>query len=333
MSTNSGSNSSSLNALLLAQNFSDYLGGYYHNDWVLAWQKVCNTRIYGPGYKGYSKKDTIHDVIRKTGQDPDLIILNSNWDDDAHPTNVDLHPNLGLDKVKIPKVMFINKEYKKLDQRLDFIRRNKIAVVCTLLRGRCKEWEEKTGVPFFWVPHGINLDLFKDLHLPHTHDLGFSGRVDIPIRLKIRDRLLQKRFLRKGYSPKEQYKDLKIVWREPEMGLLDHEEFLICMNKCKLFLSTKTKEDIVSERFLQLMATGTLVFSPEDDYDGILRDRINCVMFRNDLSDFDELLFYYVHNEDARQSITARASSELEQHTHENRLRGLVRYLRQSNLV
>ena len=54
---------------------------------------------------------------------------------------------------------------------------------------------------------------------------------------------------------------------------------------------------------------------------GLFEDGVHCVMFEPDLSDFDELLFYYLRNEGVRKRLVDAAYAHvLENHTWERRI-------------
>jgi spore maturation protein CgeB len=75
------------------------------------------------------------------------------------------------------------------------------------------------------------------------------------------------------------------------------------------------------------MATKTLLFCPKSEHYGkIFRDGFNCVIFNEDLSDFEEILEYVLNNEKETRTIVRNAYHDaLNNHTYDNRIDELLR--------
>jgi glycosyltransferase involved in cell wall biosynthesis len=338
------------NIILLTKNYKDYASGYYHHDLNMAFKSMHNTFLYGPGYPNYNKNDSIKDVIRKSSFNPDLIVVGTSWElQDPNNPDFDIHPKLNLAEAKIPKVMFLNKEYKKLEQKLDYIKKSNINLVSTVLN-KYKEWEKETGTHFIQLPFGVSLERFKPLNIHRKYDFGFAGALHekhTDMRLKVKKLLFKKNRLKNSYlnniiNPfKRRYSNFKIYWGE--WGSKDlffrtktpsGRKYVGLLNKCKTFLSTKSAEGIIGTRFFELGAVKTMIICPKDNYDGIFKDKINCVIFEQDLNDFKEKLTYYVNNPDERSRITEKAFNDIvNKHTWENRLKRLFSKLYKLNII
>ncbi|MFQ5691677.1 MAG: glycosyltransferase [Nitrospinota bacterium] len=289
-----------MNVLFLGGNRENYVSGYYHRDFLAVVKMKNEVFCYGPGYPGYDTEDRLEDVLEKMGALPDLIVLGTAWDRDDHPTEVDPHPAIRLDTTDIPKVMFLNKEYKKLDQRLAYIEGNGIDLVFSAVPSIVEGASAGKAV-FVRLPYAVNTDLFKDYGIPQDVDFGFSGnlhRRHTDIRFAIRETL-------KG----PEFQSLDIYWGEWGNGATFYgEDYARVINHCKVFLSTPSALDIVGPRFYEVMACRRLLFCPESpEYAGLFEPGRHCVTFSPDLSDFRDKLFWILENPAEREAIAARA--------------------------
>jgi len=340
-----------LKVILLAKNYENYGSGYYYGDWVKAFRKLTNCFVYGEGYPGYDKKDTIDDVIDKSlfsKSQVDLIVCASSWDVDNRMDTVDPHPNIDLSKIKdIPKFYFLNKEYKKLDLRFEYIKKNKFDFVGSVLWYKLEEWEKKLGVRFIHTPFGVNLERFKDFGLSKKWDFGFTGSLHknhTDMRFEVKRELFKEdavnqlsthglsRLIR-GNPLKEKYKKYKIFWAEFGAKNLFFrsllpvgEKYAKFLNQFKVFLNTPSALGIINTRFYELMATKTLIFCPESWYYGdFLKNKENCIMFKEDMSDFEDKLRMAIEDESLREEIVNRNYNEIAKYTYEKYVKNILR--------
>jgi len=342
----------SINVILLAKNYEKYSSGYYHQDIVDSFRKLTNCYVYGPGYYNYDKNDSIEDVISKSPfnkNDIDLIVCNTNWDEDGKDDTVDPHPNIDLSRINnIFKVYFLNKEYKKLELRFEYIKKQKFNLVCTVLP-KAKEWEKELDVKFLHLPFGISLDRFKDFQLPKKYDFSFTGnlhKTHTDIRFMVKKQIFNEKYLHlksniglsvlfKSNPIKKKFQKYNIYWAEWGARSIWFKSLLPkginyakFMNQSKVFLNTPSALGIFNTRFFELMATKSLIFCPSGfDYLDILKDGYNCVMFKVDMSDFEEKLVYYIENDIARQEIVENAYNDVKNHSYDKRIEKLLSFI------
>ena len=101
----------------------------------------------------------------------DLICLGSSWENEPSNTEFDIHPRLKFDNVNIPKTLYLNKEYKKLDKKFEYISKNKIDIVFTVHHNYLT-WQKELGVRFVQLPFAIDQKLFRDYGEKKKYDLG-----------------------------------------------------------------------------------------------------------------------------------------------------------------
>ena len=340
------------NIIILSKNYEKYLSGSYHQDIIDSLCKLANTYLYGYGYKNYSLNDNFENVIEKSPfkiDNVDLIICSTSWDDDSSITNVDPHPNIKLGGIhQIPKIYFLNKEYKKLELRFKYIQHQKFDLVCTV-HPKAYEWSETLGIKFLHLPFGVSLDRFSYLDINRKYDFAFTGAVHknyIDYRylvkcelfksqkLEVKSNLGLNRLLNTNPISKK-FQKYNIYWAEWGARSLTYKsllptglEYVKLMNMSKVFLNTPSAVGIFNTRFFELMATKTLILCPESDsYLSLLKDGINCVMYNPNMSDFDEKLVKCIEDNHFRKTITDNAYKNIEKHSYDARIATLLDYI------
>ena len=288
-----------MRVLHLGENKESYVGGYYYEDFLQVVRARHEVDCYGRGYPGYDPRDRIEDVFEKTGGAPDLIVLGAAWERDDHPQEFDPHPAIRLDRVDVPKVMFLNKEYKKLERKVAYIEANGIDLVFSVIPSVVRNAPSGRAT-FVHLPYAVNTERFRAYAEPRDVDFGFSGnlhRRHTPLRFDIREML-------KG----AEFEPLRVYWSEWESGTTFFGElYARFINHCRVFLSTPSALSIVGPRFYEVMACRRLLFCPESpEYEGLFEPGEHCLTFSPDLSDFREKLFWALENPEERESIASR---------------------------
>ena len=149
--------------------------------------------------------------------------------------------------------------------------------------------------------------IYKPREVPVIYDVGFSGashgngKIEGPtadLRDRVHHRLVEK--------------DLKLFWNR-QTAVSDRisstEEYATKMNECKIWIATTGPVLDVSPRYFEVILSKTLLFCNEmpKQYEGVFIDGVNCVTYKNDLSDFDEKLNFYLTNESERVKIIENA--------------------------
>lgn len=333
-----------MNIIILTKNYEEYASGYYHHDINKAFMKKGNCYLYGEGYPKYNKNDTIQDVIAKSPFDKEeinLIVVGTSWEEqDPNIEESDPHPNINLGKVNIPKVFFLNKEYKKLDKKLEYAKKTRFDVVCTVHHS-WEEWARKTGLSFLHLPFAADPGRFKDYGLPKKYDFGFTGglhRSHTDIRYRIKCRLFRNSEIKSNVGMaaifnrnpiQEEFKEYRIYWAEwGARSLLGKSllptgiKYARFLNSFRAFLSTPSALGYIGTRYFECMATKTLLFCPKSEhYNDMFRDGYNCMMFKKDLSDFAEKLHNILSDDNQRRMIIENAHQDFtSKHTYEKRI-------------
>ena len=87
------------------------------------------------------------------------------------------------------------------------------------------------------------------------------------------------------------------------------EQYASKINECKMWLATTGPMLDISPRYFEVALSKTMLFCNEmPQANGeMFKDGITCATFKNDLSDFDEKLEYYLKNDKERNQICQNA--------------------------
>lgn len=342
-----------MNIVVLSFNYETYKCGAYHQDLVNAIQNIGNTFLYGKGYPGYNEKDEIGDVIKKSGwieAEIDYIIVSTSWEiQDPNILEFDPHPSIVLSRLQnVKKIYFLNKEYKKIDKKLDYIVKNQFDLVVTVLpEEKFGLWERKTKTKFIQSGFGIDINVFKDYSLKRKYDFFFTGAlhsdyIDLRGRLKreiflnskIKSNIGIQRIFYLKNPIKQSYRKYNIYWAEwgkwtrsitGRTLLPNGYEYAKLINQAKTAFCSKSASGIIGPRFFELMACKTLILCPEDDYGEVLKNEENCLMFKQDLSNFEEILELAVNDDKLRKKITDTAYSNRKDYTYDHHLKYILK--------
>ena len=331
--------------LVLAKNFFNN-SGYYHTDWLEAFQTNFDCFFYGPGFPHYSSEHKISDVLKKAsnGGEIEAVICSTNWDEDGHHFEVNPCPNIDLSQINgIPKIYFLNKEYKKLKQRFDYC--NRMGFTCAVtVNEKYRQWQSELNAKIIKLHFAVNPNRFKALETPQIWDFAFTGGLHqshLDSRFSIKTEIFQEKYVRRktshsllGHSRlKPQYNTFKINWMEfgaknwfYRSRLPSENKYNLLLNQCRSFLNTRSAAGIINTRFYELMQTRTLIICPRDktDYDGLLKNGVNCISYEDPKTELFDILEMIKQENTLISDIVQHNYSLVQKHTYENRVRELI---------
>jgi hypothetical protein len=222
--------------------------------------------------------------------------------------------DLPLHKLDKTKCLFLNKEYKNLNQKIEFINKNNIQIVFTAHHS-FKEWNSRCpNATFYKIPFAYNQDIFTDYQEKKIYDLGFTGNL-FNKGPYIGDEIMGKNFnnVRERIFDKIKtepfYSNLQMLLGEDVY--LKGKQYGKTINSSKIWICTPSAIDLVGTRFYEIMGCNTLllakVIENENIYDGLFEEGKHFIGFKDDLSDFTEKVKYYLSNEVERVKITKSA--------------------------
>lgn len=231
--------------------------------------------------------------------------------------------NLNVKKFKT--CLFLNKEYKNLERKLSFIRKNEIDYVFTVHHDYNLWGSACPKSKFYKIPFGFNPNIFKNYKLDKTIDIGFTGNLfnkgiyrhtDIMGKNfnNVRERIFQ-------VLKKDSMKNYKMFLGD---GLyLNGEEYGKKISSSKIWICTPSAIDIVGPRFYEIMGSNTLLFCKNlpNVYNGLFEENTHYVGFNDDLSDFEKKIIFYLKNDSERVKIAEQGYNlALQNHTWKNRV-------------
>ena len=212
----------------------------------------------------------------------------------------------GLDELNIPVVCYLHKPQTLLEEKLQFCKINKVDLLLdsqSTYRRHGEIAETKSIRSWFTATP----KLYYPREVEEKYDIGFSGALHgdgkifgptRDLRVRIRNLLATTKY--------------NIFWNASntlEYRINSFEEYATKINESKVWLATTGPTEDVSPRYFEVMLSKTLLFCNDmpEQYDGLFKDGINCVTFKNDLSDFTEKLSYYLENNEEREKIIEEA--------------------------
>jgi spore maturation protein CgeB len=330
--------------IYLSPNMENYTGAFYQQDVIAEIKNQGECYLYGQNFSQYNPKDNIFDVIAKSGFRPDLIIIGHTWLDDAIKNNLEIHPNLSLSKCNTKKLFILNKEYSRLNEKLQWAKHSNVDVIYTH-HHLAESYQERTGIKTVFWPFAVNPKRIKKNGKKEI-DVAFSGILQNTNFMNIQSELRIKIFKKIYFSlfdikiaKKNRFKNLNIVFNAlPRKSFTrkiaiklgqyrryDEEEYFNLMAKTKIYINTLSPLGLVGTRYYENMASKALVFCEESDvYSKIFMDG-TYITFKADLSDFEEKLSFLLENPQEVSIITERAYEHvMKKHTWRNRIKVLL---------
>lgn len=274
-----------MNLLLLGVKQTNYVSGDYHDDLLQAYVKNYKTHIYGPGFHHFDTRHSIDDVLKIANRflpSIDCVVCLTTWDVDTSDTSVDPAPNLEIANLNIPTVYHLNKEYKKFDERINYIKKSNFSLILST-HPMANQWSRDHKLNIKKVHFAVNMERFNfseskkiqfaftgGLHKSHN-DLRYLCKKQI-----FREKYIHKKsnlgmsnVLAKNYFSKN-INTYNIYWAEwgarnwlGRSLLPTGKEYAKFLSKCQSFLNTPSAGNIFNTRYFELMASRTVILSTE----------------------------------------------------------------------
>ena len=322
-----------------------YKAASYQYEVMKELSKQAQVCFYGPGFKGYDLNDSIDEVLIKSPFEIDCIILGHSWLNDKNGVKVDPHPLLNLSNTDIPKIVILNKEYTNLDAKLKFIRENHFNIGFTHHHD-IKKYTESTNIEFNFWPFAFDSEKFSSAAKEKNVDIGFSGVLQnlnknadqSDIRVGIMN-LFFHTLYDVPFAKKKSFKNIKIFWNSiPRNNLgrllnrilgkhrfLDSKSYVEALCQTKIYINTLSPMGLIGPRFFESMASGALVLCEESSLYSNIFPKDVYITFKNDLSDFEELVNTLLTNKEKQDKIIDKAYKlAYKDHTWEKRVSSLL---------
>lgn len=267
--------------LVFSKNMERYSAAYYQQDFLRELAKQAKCYFYGPGYPGFREGRSMKEVLQLIGGRPNFIFTGHSFlnDKPSDPITAFSHPNLR--EAKLPIAGFINKEYTRLEEKLAYFTQSGHSIVFS--HHHAIE-DLSRGLPFqpVFSPFGVDLTRFQRGPSKRNFDLGFSGllrnRGASGVQPEIREEIFRELFVTLGglrMTRRWNHRRLRILWKswsgnriQDELnrwflnnGKLSTDEYVAALKNSLIWLNSPSPLGIVSTRYFECMASGTLVLT------------------------------------------------------------------------
>lgn len=171
-----------------------------------------------------------------------------------------------------------------------------------------------------YLPHFVNMDIYKDFGTEPEYDIMFAGRLDTDYRLNFFEELVNKlpKLRIAWYAINRHYKDARSRARYPEMldlcymGFIDNEpEMARAINKSKIVFNMHSQGlSSLNYRTFQTAACKRLMIS---DYRDELSLFDGYMPFYEDMTDLIFKIENYLDDKDAYSTVTEACSNVVRQ--------------------
>lgn len=223
-------------------------------------------------------------------------------------------------KTKTPVITFLYKFSQCTGLKINFMKENSMIIVGS--QSRIPEIEENYKIKIFPVLYPFNSETFKDYKLEKVYDIGMSGALHGAKHYSDNSFLPEERNIREKLKNLIENSGLNYFLKVSDISaeksrIMNDVDYAKTINKSKIWVATNAEYGDLTPRFCEVPACKTLLFCNEQYYntfENILKNGVNCVYFKNDLSDFLEKVNYYLTNEKEYNKIVENGYS----YFHEN---------------
>lgn len=335
--------------LVLTADMSRYRGALYQQDVLQTLERHAEIVLYGPGFEGFNPQLRAQEVLARLPARPEAVVVAHSWLHDASGEPTTRSDALDPRDFDIPVIVMLNKEYARLETKLQWIvQQRPIAVLSH--HHDVDRYSSLTGVRFFFWPFAVNTSRFLPSALKTT-DIGFSGILQNPsfksTQSDIRLRILRHLFNHIGpirLHRRTEFRDLRMNWRTftgmpvPDLinrilhghHRLSEEEYSAALAHSRMWLNGPSPLNLVGTRYFECMAAKTLVLTPYfPELDRVFRSD-ELVTFNSE-DDFVDKVRHYLTDANAAAAITERGYATVRRHhTWEHRIKALLSILQNS---
>lgn len=187
----------------------------------------------------------------------------------------------------------------------------------------------------FYMPHFVNMEIYKDLGLEKEYDVMFAGRLDTEERLNFFVDLMKEFSNLKfaWYAIEKHYQDALSRTEEKELltqaykGFIDNEQDMaIALNKAKIVYNINAQGlTSLNYRTIQTLACKTLLISDFRAEVGLMK---GYMPYYVDFEDLVSKIKYFLNNDMAMQSALNHCYEIVHSnHSSENCVKGMLRVM------
>lgn len=168
--------------------------------------------------------------------------------------------------------------------------------------------KQETFKNLFYLPHFVNIDIYKNLKLPIEQEVMFAGRLDTDYRLEMIE-FIAEHFKLSWYAIERHYKDAlnraknKSLIKQIYKGFIDNEkEMSNAINKSRIVINMNSQGiSSLNYRTIQAIACGKLLISDKRAELDLFNSKIPTYENKEDLKN---KISFYLNNEQAYNKTT-----------------------------
>lgn len=213
-------------------------------------------------------------------------------------------PCESLKSVSAVKVSMLHKPQTLLEEKIQFCNENKIDIFLDYFDNGEHSTSKKVLKSWFTATPKH----FHPRDLPVKYDIGFQGALHGKGKIKGPAQDLRSR-IAEILETSGKYNAYWKSTHDLSYRVDSTDEYASRMNECKIWLSTSGEGNNGSPRYFEIALSKTLLLCndmPSVNGD-IFVDGETCVIFKNDMSDFEEKVDYYLKNDEERNRIIENA--------------------------
>jgi hypothetical protein len=205
---------------------------------------------------------TVEKALSLCPKKPDLIFINDNYQSGFYP---DLH------KTKIPKLFYIEDIHAQVEERTEYILSQKINYVMVNYKSAFQKMYPEIKDRILWIPHSVNPDMFKNLHIERDIDTMLLGRIQglYPFRMFLAENI-------PGIFTNRVPGSDRCFKRNMEYF---GENYVKWLNRAKIAYTDGSRHQYPVKKYFEIPACGALLMCEEipDLKELSFDDRENCV--------------------------------------------------------
>lgn len=291
-----------LKLLFITCNFQKYTE---RNTYYLSQElsKICDLALwYKPG--------NINSILKRIPFEPDFILLND-LKETRCPTVT------GLKDLKIPYGIIMHDIHYKMDKRKKFIHQNNVKFIFTIYKKAFKKRYSRYSGKVYWLPHFVNIAIFKDYGLEKKIDYLMMGKMAdyYPLRVKMYRKMRNKDGF--VYHAHPGYRNIN---ESNTKNIFVGEYYAREINRAKMFLTCDSIFHYPLIKYYEVLACKTLLLAPSSQELKALGfiPGVNFVSVNKD--NFLKKANYYLHHKEERLRI-AQAGYKMVRDKHSCQIR------------
>lgn len=278
-------------------------------------------------------KGPISELPNGASQKYDAIVFGLGWFANESPAYY--QKIKGLKESKIPVVCNLHKVANQTRDKINFLRQNSVDL--TLMSpGFVTRFQDKfEDLRFELFPFAANEKIFFSNTKPRNIEIGFSGALHTLHNKGVNEEIKNGFTKQKAQLRTKMFEIISDKFSETKSFIntgitnspLPENKYAEILRDTLVWFATDSPAEEVSPRHYEVMLSKTALMCNEIPvpYRGIFVDGINCIEFRDDLSDFEKKLRYYLNNKPELDKIVLTAYDDaVANHTWANRAKSLI---------